>query len=179
VPPAGGRSGGDPAPPARSERRRRRRRRAGAGLGIVVLLAAAGAAIGVLTDRGGAPHAVSAYLSADEVRGVAQDFAAAYGHEDVDALRATLAREVERVAPDGAQQGRQDVVAVYRRQFAASDVGSYDLEDLQVIPGAAGRAAGIYTVKRAGRDSLSGRVAFGVIREAGHPRIALIATQPD
>jgi len=35
------------------------------------------------------------------------------------------------------------------------------------------------TVRRSGRDEIGGRVAFGVVRENGRARIALIATQPD
>jgi hypothetical protein len=142
-------------------------------------LAGAGAAVGVLANAGGGARPVSAYLDADEVRGAAEDFATAYGDEDAEALRSTLARNVQRVAADGAQQGRQSVLGVYRRQFAASDVEAYELDDLEVAAGAAGRAAGRYTVHRSGRDDVTGRVAFGVVREAGQPRIALIATQPD
>lgn len=161
-------------------RRHRGRSRVLLALAALLVLGASGVAAGVLTTtRGAGPRRVSAYLSADEVRAAAQDFAAAYGHEDAVALRATLARDVQRVAPDGAQTGRENVLAVYRRQFAAADIDTYDLENLQIVPGAAGRAAGSYTVRRTGRDDISGRVAFGVIREAGRPRIAMIATQPD
>jgi len=182
--------GGDarPAAPARagapdvaeaSPRRRRTGRRIALGLTALVVLAGAGAAVGVLTNARHGSGAVSAYLTEDEVRSVAQDFAAAYGAEDAAALRSTLARNVQRVAPDGAQRGRQSVLAVYRRQFAGSDVTSYELHDLQTMPGAAGRSAGTYAVRRSGRDDILGHVAFGVVREAGRPRIALIATQPD
>ena len=163
------------APP----RRRRVGRRIALGLAALVALAGAGAAVGVLTNARHGSGAVSAYLTEDEVRSVAQDFAAAYGAEDGAALRSTLARNVQRVAPDGAQRGRQSVLAVYRRQFAGSDVTSYELHDLETMPGAAGRAAGSYAVRRSGRDDILGHVAFGVVREAGRPRIALIATQPD
>jgi serine/threonine protein kinase len=163
----------------RPVRRRRARRRALLGLASLVGLAAAGATVGALIDGGNRPRAVSAYLTADEVRGVAEDFAAAYGEEDAEALRATLTRTVQRVAPDGEQRGRETVLGVYRRQFAASDVDAYDLDDLDVAAGAAGRAAGRYTVRRSGRDDITGRVAFGVVREGERPRIALIATDPD
>lgn len=64
------------------------------------------------------------------------------------------------------------MLAVYRWQFAAADVDSYDLE---IVPGRRGRHA----VRRAGRDDIAGRVGFGVVREGGEPRIALIATHPD
>ncbi len=161
-------------------RRHRTGRRVLLALAGLLGLAAAGATVGVLTNGGGGgARAVSAYLSADEVRRAAEDFAAAYGDEDAEALRATLARNVQRVDPDGEQRGRQTVLAVYRRQFAAADVDAYDFDDVEVAAGAAGRAAGRYTVRRSGRDDIAGRVAFGVVREGGRPRIALIATQPD
>jgi serine/threonine-protein kinase len=160
-------------------RRHRARRRVLLAIGGLLALATAGATAGILANAGSGPRRVSAYLTADEVRGVAQDFADAYGSEDAEALRSTLARHVQRVAPDGAQTGRQDVLGVYRRQFAGADVDAYDLGDLGVVPGAAGRAAGSNTVRRSGRDNINGRVAFGVVREGGKPRIAMIATQPD
>ena len=178
--PAGDRGAHAPAAPPAPRRRRRARRGALAALAGLAGLAAAGAAVGVALDNGGGgTRAVSAYLSADEVRSAADDFAAAYGDENAEALRSTLARNVRRVAPDGAQRGRQTVLAVYRRQFADADVEAYELEDVQAAAGAAGRAAGRYTVRRSGRDDITGRVAFGVVREGGGPRIALIATQPD
>ena len=165
----------DAPPPVRRHRTRSRVLRAVAAL---LALAAAGATVGLLADRS-APRQVSVSLTGEEVRAAARDFAAAYGGEDAEALRRTLARNVQRVAPDGAQRGRASVLAVYRSQFAAADVESYDLDDLEIVPGAAGRAAGRYAVRRAGREDIEGRVAFGVIREGGEPRIALIATQPD
>ena len=113
------------------------------------------------------------------MRGAAQDFAAAYGDEDPTALRAVLAGDVRRVTPDGVQQGRAAVTAVYRRQFAADDIRGYALSDLGVRAGEAGRAAGRYTVDRAGAPDVTGRIVFGVVREAGRPRIALLAATPD
>jgi hypothetical protein len=169
---------GAPEAPA-PVRRHRSRRRVLLAIAGLLALAAAGATVGVVANTGSGPHRVSAYLTADEIGAAARDFAAAYGAEDPDALRATLTRNVERVGPDGAQQGRQDVLAVYRRQFAGAVIDAYDLADLEVVPGAAGRAAGRYTVRRSGRDDVTGSVAFGVVREAGKPKIALIATQPD
>ena len=71
------------------------------------------------------------------------------------------------------------MTAVYRRQFAADDVRGYALSDLSVRPGDAGRAAGRYTVDRAGAPDVTGRIVFGVVREAGRPRIALLAATPD
>jgi hypothetical protein len=148
-------------------------------LAALALLAAAVAAIATSSGSGGTGHAQSASLAEGEIRAVAEDFAAAYGDEDLASLRATLTRNVRRVGPDGEQDTRAGVIGVYRRQFAADDVDAYELDDVQIVPGAAGRAAGRYTVKRSRRDDITGHVAFGVIREAGEPRIALIATQPD
>ncbi len=174
---AGGR---DPAgsPPAAATVHRGRRGVRPLALLFVLLAAVAGLAA-VVATRGDGARRVSASLTEDEVRAAAQDFADAYGAEDVAALRSTLARNVQRVAPDGSTEGREAVLAIYRRQFATSDVDAYELGDLQVVRGAAGRAAGSYTVKRSGREDLKGRVAFGVVREDGQPRIALIATQAE
>ncbi len=182
--PARRRSGGTPASASASAsaepvRRHRSRRRVVLAIAGLLAIAAAGATAGILANAGSEPRRVSAYLSADEVRSAAEAFAAAYGAEDAEALRSTLARNVQRVAPDGGQTGRQDVLAVYRRQFAAAHIRAYDLDDLGVKPGAAGRVAGSYTVRREGRDDIKGRVAFGVVREGARPKIALIATQPD
>jgi hypothetical protein len=146
---------------------------------LFVLLAVVAGFAAVVALRGDGTGRVSASLTEDEVRTAAQDFADAYGAEDATALRATLASNVQRVAPDGSTQGREAVLAVYRRQFATSVVDAYELGDLQVVRGAAGRAAGSYTVKRSGRDDIRGRVAFGVVREDGKALIAMIATQPE
>ncbi len=148
-------------------------------LAALAVLAATIGTIAASSGTGGAGGTVSASLSEDEIRAVALDFAAAYGNEDFASLRSTLTRNVRRVGPDGGQDSRAGVLAVYRRQFAADDIDDYEFGDVQIVPGAAGRAAGRYTVKRSRRDDITGRVAFGVVREAGHPRIALIATQPD
>jgi hypothetical protein len=145
----------------------------------LVAAAAAGVAVAVATGGGaGRGHAQSASLSAGEIGAVARDFASAYGDEDAAALRATLASDVQRVAPDGVTEGRDDVLAVYRRQFAAAQIDAYELDGLKIVRGAAGRAAGSYTVKRSGSDDVKGLVAFGVVREAGRAKIAMIATQP-
>ncbi|HEY1539490.1 MAG TPA: hypothetical protein VGF63_08845, partial [Solirubrobacteraceae bacterium] len=145
----------------------------------LVAAAAAGVAVAVATGGGaGRGHAQSASLSAAEIGTVAQDFASAYGDEDAAALRATLASNVQRVAPDGVTEGRDDVLAVYRRQFAAARIDAYELDGLKIVRGAAGRAAGSYTVKRSGSDDVEGLVAFGVVREGGRAKIAMIATQP-
>jgi hypothetical protein len=116
-------------------------------------------------------------LTEDEVRNVAQSFADAYAAEDPAALRATLARNVERTAPGGVSRGRDAVVDQYERQFDGK-VGGYELEELEVQAGRAGRASGTYHVERDEGDPYDGRIVFGVVRERGEPRIALIAFTP-
>ena len=44
--------------------------------------------------------------------------------------------------------------------------------------GRAGRASGTYRVRRANGTSFGGRIVFGVLRDRGSPRIALIAVTP-
>ena len=117
-------------------------------------------------------------LTDDEVRDVAHSFAAAYADEDPAALRATLARDVERTLPGGTTVGREDVVDQYERQFDGK-VGGYDLDDLEVQAGGAGRASGTYHVERDGGDPYDGKIVFGVVRERGDARIALIAATPE
>jgi hypothetical protein len=116
-------------------------------------------------------------LSEQEVRDVANDFADAYSAEDPAALRATLARNVERTAPGGVSRGRDQVVDQYNRQFDGK-VDSYDLDLGEVQAGRGGRAEGTYHVERDSGDPYDGSIVFGVIRERGEPRIALIAFTP-
>jgi hypothetical protein len=112
------------------------------------------------------------------VRAAALGFASAYGNESVPALRRVLAPNVKRIVPGDSQIGRAAVIAEYRRQFAANDVRAYKLSDLEVRGGDAGRATGSYEVNRAGRAPITGDIVFGVVRQAGTPRIALIAAEP-
>jgi serine/threonine-protein kinase len=116
-------------------------------------------------------------VSAGEVRSAAQAFASAYAHEDPAALRRTLTRNVLRVLPGGVARGRDAVVAQYRRQFDGK-VRSYTLSGLQARGGTAGRASASYRVDRDGGPPIQGRIVFGVVRDHGHARIALIAATP-
>ena len=116
-------------------------------------------------------------LSEQEVRDVAYAFADAYGAEDPAALRATLSRNVERTAPGGTSHGRDAVVDQYNRQFDGK-VGGYELDIEDVQDGRGGRASGTYHVERDGGDGYDGSIVFGVVRERGEPRIALIAFTP-
>jgi Protein kinase domain/Domain of unknown function (DUF4440) len=121
----------------------------------------------------------SGALTASDVRGAVDAFATAYTREDAEALSTLLAAEVRRVTPSDAQHGRESVVREYSRQFAANPTERYVLTDLSVRPGAIGRASGRYVVTRLGRGPITGRVAFGVQREEGRPRVGLIAATPD
>jgi hypothetical protein len=118
-------------------------------------------------------------LTKTDVRGAVEAFATAYTREDADALSTLLTRDVSRVTPSDSQRGRESVVREYRRQFAANPTDRYVLTDVSVRPGAIGRASGRYVVSRVGRGPITGRVAFGVQREQGRPRVGLIAATPD
>ena len=91
-------------------------------------------------------------------------------------LRVMLARNVERTAPGGTSRGRDAVVDQYERQFDGK-VGGYVLDHLDVQAGV-GRASGTYHVERESGDPYDGSIVFGVVRERGEPRIALIAFTP-
>jgi hypothetical protein len=118
-------------------------------------------------------------LSSGEVRDVAQAIAAADSDEDDAALRRVLTPGVKRFSASGpVQSGRAAVVGEYHRQFAADKVQKYELADLKVSGGRAGRAEGRYTVTRAGAPPITGRIVFGVVRRSGKPAIQLIATEP-
>jgi serine/threonine-protein kinase len=151
-------------------------RSAAVALGLVAILAGIGLALGALLGTGGAA-ARRGPLSEDEVRSVAEAFASAYTHEDASALRHTLSRNVLRVLPSGVAHGREQVVAQYARQFDGK-VRGYTFTDLTVTGGSAGRASGDYRVDRDGSDPIQGRIALGVVREGGVPRIRLIAATP-
>ena len=65
---------------------------------------------------------------------------------------------------------------------AASNGGEFDVR-VPLVEGAnvvdvAATASGRYTLSRAGRPPVGGRIVFGVVRERGRPRIALIAATP-
>jgi serine/threonine protein kinase len=118
-------------------------------------------------------------LTASDVQAAVDAFATAYSQEDPDALSRSLASNVSRVTPSDAQRGRDNVVREYRRQFTANPTERYALTDVSVRAGAIGRASGRYVVSRSGKPAITGRVAFGVQREQGDPRVALIAATPD
>ncbi len=161
-----------PAPAAHPPRRGRR---VAALAGVALLAALAVAAVGGVFDSEGPPGGA---LSGGEVRGVVGAFAHAYAREDITGLGRTLAPDVRRVAPGSVERGRRAVLAEYRRQFAANAVRGYRVSGLAVRAGGVGRAEGRYTVPRAGRGPITGRIVFGVTRVGGRPQIALIAAEP-
>jgi serine/threonine-protein kinase len=146
------------------------------GAGAFLALVTVGLVLGLVFGEPGSA-ARTGPLTEDEVREVAYAFADAYAAEDPAALRATLARNVERTAPGGSTSGRDNVVDQYERQFDGK-VGGYELDDLEVQAGRGGRAAGTYHVDRDEGDPYDGSIVFGVVRERGQPRIALIAFTP-
>ena len=175
------RAAGEGEPPARSPTRvirpRRWPARAVVAVGAFAGLVAVGLIAGVLLGDPGGASARTGPLTEEEVRDAAEAFGEAYAAEDPAALRRTLARDVLRVLPGGRSQGREQVVDQYARQFDGK-VQGYDLEDLDIRGGRAGRASGSYRVDRDGGDPYQGRIVFGVVRERGQVRIALIAATP-
>ena len=145
--------------------------------GAFVALVTIGLVLGLVFGEPGGAGARTGPLTEGEVREVAFAFADAYGAEDPAALRATLARNVERTAPGGVSRGRDDVVDQYNRQFDGK-VGGYELDIEDVQAGRGGRASGTYHVERDEGDPYDGSIVFGVVRERGEPRIALIAFEP-
>jgi hypothetical protein len=168
-------------PPAHSPALKRHRaflpRRGVLGLLFVAALSAAVAAA-MIVSAGAGETSTSATLSEDDVRGAVEGFAAAVAEEDAAKLGRVLARDVQRVFPSDAQRGRAAVLATYRRQFRGNRITGYDVRDLDVTGGRSGRVTGTYELSRAGRDGAGGGIVFGVKRERGEPKVALIAAEP-
>jgi hypothetical protein len=146
--------------------------------GVVALGAGIAAAL-VLAFDPFRPGGASGPLTGSEVRGTVNAFARAYGSEDDEALADVLTSDVARVTPGDSQRGRRAVVREYRRQFRANRTTGYVVKDLDLSTGRAGRAGGRYVATRSGEGPITGRIAFGVRREHGDPRIGLIAVTPD
>ena len=158
----------------------RRRRSATRFAGAVLAAAQLGGAVAVLGLPGGSSGngRAGAPVSEDEVRDVAQDFAQAYEAEDTAGLRRTLTPGVMRVLPSGVARGRTRVVGEYRSQFRGQETKGYELDDLSVRGGRAGRASANYRVERGDGDPIEGRIVLGVVRDRGAARIGLIAVTP-
>ena len=173
-----------PAPAPRETPARRRGRLGRGGLATALALPLAGIAtvaalmLGADGDNDVAA-ALTQPLTEHETRAAAEAFAQAYETEDGRALRRVLSADVQRVLPDGVVRGRNAVATEYESQFEANATQSYELENLDVRGGRAGRAAGDYRVRRSGGASISGRIVFAVIRDRGRTRIALITVTPD
>jgi serine/threonine-protein kinase len=178
----------DPPPTARApgatlplgDRPRRRPARRAA-LIAAGLIAVAAAMIAVLSSGGDVdPQRLPGAPVADgEVEHVAAAFAQAYGKEDSKALGRLLTRDVERVVPGARQRGRSAVLRAYRRQFADSDTRGFELRDLAATGGGTGRASGRYVATYGGEPDVTGTITFGVLRDRGTPRIALISARQD
>ncbi len=180
--PGAARPRGREAATAVAPRRRRRRGTLAAAIGLP-LAGVATVAVLMLLDGGasaGDAAAVAARpLATGEVRAVAGAFADAYETEDGRALRRLLTADAQRALPGGAVlRGRDAVAAAYESQFRANATQSYELENLVVRGGRAGRASADYRVRRAGGSSITGRIVLGVVRDHGASRIALVAVTP-
>ena len=168
-----------PAPPPAPRQRRRRRRALPVLLLLgVAALAAAAVFIGIPGRDAAGTTATGTALSADEAGDVAKAFASAYEDEDGRAIGLLLTRDAQRFLPGGVARGRAKIVTEYERQFRAQETRGYELDDLDVQGGRAGRVSGSYRVTRAGDPAIEGRIVFGVVRDRGRPRIALIAITP-
>jgi len=159
----------------------RPRRRARGRIGALLALAAAGAAVAALNGSGGVdPERLpGAQVTGGEVERLVQDFADAYAEEDGAALGRLLTRDAERVVPGARQQGRPEVVAAYKRQFSDSETSSFELRELETTGGATGRASARYVATYGGEPDVTGAITFGVLRDRGTPRIALISARQD
>ena len=149
-------------------------------LGLLAVATLSAAVAATMIVRGG-PDAAGAgiQLSGGEVRDAADSFASAIASEDSAALSRVLARDVKRVFPGDSQRGRAAVLATYRGQFRGNEITGYELSDLDVSGGRAGRVEGSYELRRGGRSATGGRIGLGVKRERGQAKVALIAAQPN
>ena len=81
--------------------------------------------------------------------------------------------------PGARQQGRAAVVKAYRRQFDDSETRSFELRDLDATGGVTGRATARFVATYDGEPDVTGTIVFGVLRDRGTPRIALISARQD
>jgi len=168
--------------PATPRRRRKLNRRTLAAALVLPLAGIATVAALMLGDDGDqdVAAALSRPLAEGEVRAAAEAFAQAYETEDGRALRRLLTADVQRVLPDGATvRGRDAVATAYESQFRENATESYELDDLELRGGRAGRASADYRVRRSDRPSITGSIVLGLVRDRGRTRIALITVTPD
>jgi serine/threonine-protein kinase len=165
--------------------RPRRRRLGGPTVRALALVAGAAVAAFAVVQIAGAGDGVDpkllpgAPVADGEVEGLVRDFADAYAEEDATALGRLLTRDAERVVPGARQEGRPAVIASYKRQFADSDTRSFEVKDLEATGGATGRASVRYVATYGDEPDVSGTITFGVLRDRGTPRIALISARQD
>ena len=162
--------------------RRRWRGRAGTVLAGLLALGAAAAAVVLLAGLDGGADArqqPGAPVDEGEVEALAQEFATAYGNEDSAELGRLLTRDAERVVPGARQEGRAAVLQAYRRQFQDSATRSFELSDLEAAGGPSGRATARFVATYRGEPDVTGSIVFGVLRDRGTPKIALISARQD
>jgi serine/threonine-protein kinase len=153
-----------------------------AGLALLAGAAATATVAAILLVQAGpelASSETTGPLTEGDVRSAVEGFSDAVASEDAAALSRVLARDVQRVFPSDTQKGRGVVLDTYVSQFRGNRISGYEVEDLSVSGGRAGRASGRYELSREGRDATGGEIVFGVTRERGRPKIALIAATPD
>ena len=168
----------DEPPPVPITRRRGRWRARVALVAIAAIGLGLVGTLGFIGAGGGAPPPEVEAVTDREVRLAVDGFSKAYSDEDARALGRLLTVDVERVLPAGSQRGRADVVQEYEAQFASMRIRAYEVSDLSVRSGDAGRAEGTYTVRRSGARSFGGRFVLGVVKLRGRVRIRLIAATP-
>jgi ketosteroid isomerase-like protein len=162
--------------------RRRRLRRLSRVLVVPVAVGAAGFAAVQIAGAGGDVDASllpGAPVSDGEVEQLVSDFADAYRREDAAALGRLLTRDAERVVPGARQEGRAEVIGSYKSQFADSDTRSFEIEDVSATGGATARASGRYVATYGDDPEATGTITFGILRDRGTPRIALISARQD
>jgi len=158
--------------------RARRPRRLWAWAGGFVAAVAAVMAIAVVPGGAGTP-APGEPVSEGEVRRMANSFASAYADEDAARISRLLTSDAQRIFPTDHQRGRTEVVSAYRSQFVGQRTTGFELSDLKVDSGPAGRATARYRVSYEGRRDTTGTMTWAVINERGRPRISLIMAVPD
>jgi serine/threonine-protein kinase len=160
-------------------RYRTRPRRMWALLAGLASFVAVAAALADLSRGGGGSPPPGGTVSASDAEHLARSFARAYATEDADRLSRLLTADVQRVTPSDREQGRADVVAVYRHQFAGSVTTGFTLSALDASGGPAARATAHYRVTYRGAADTTGTIVFAAILERGHPKIELIVARPD
>ena len=71
------------------------------------------------------------------------------------------------------------MIKAYQHQFDDSATRSFKIQDLSASGGATGRADVRYVATYADEPDVTGTITFGVLRDRGTPRIALISARQD